>query len=216
MPGQKAKQPKTKSSKKKKAARKSNSNGKSGQRRRKTATESDGAQQIKTKLIAIADQLERALCSEPVLPLTSATVDYQIRAIYFDIGKTLLVPQASGAFVWATGALAAIRFLSDKGVPLGVISNTPAMSRSQLQALLPDGFFDWFEEERIILSSEFGSDKRNLRIFYHALEQARIPSAQCLFVGEDGSETLNAQKTGMISLRITDYDADFALLRAIV
>jgi phosphoglycolate phosphatase-like HAD superfamily hydrolase len=171
---------------------------------------------IKTELIAIVDQLRGVISSGSTFPAAVSAASHSIRKIYFDIGNTLLVRRQGGEFIWAAEALETLTYLSSLGIPLGIISNTPGVTRSQLKALLPNGFFDWFVDSCIILSSEFGSDKSDLRIFYHALQQARVQSSQCLFVGEDAGETLNAQRAGMISLRIAEFESDFTFLRSAV
>jgi phosphoglycolate phosphatase-like HAD superfamily hydrolase len=171
---------------------------------------------IKTELVAIVDQLRGVISLGSTFPSAISAAGHSIKKIYFDIGNTLLVRRENGEFVWAAQALETVTYFASLGIPLGIISNNPGLTRSQLKALLPNGFFDWFVDSCIILSSEFGSDKSDLRIFYHALQQARVQSCQCLFVGEDAGETLNAQRAGMISLRIAKFESDFAFLRSVV
>ena len=127
---------------------------------------------------------------------------------FFDLGNTLV---ANGS--WMPGARLLLDRLSSTGASFGVISNTGTLSRAQLAQLLPADFdFGAFSGDLVILSSEVGLEKPDLRIFRLAGERAGVPLRNCLLVGEDLEETMAAQSAGMRAARICDSLADYQLL----
>jgi len=123
-----------------------------------------------------------------------------IRAAFFDLGDTLVV---SADRSWVPGAKAALTELRARGLRLGVISNTGDLSRAQLTQLLPADF-DWaaFDPKLVILSAEVGVEKPSPEIFQRAVAEAGVAAAACLFCTENLTDTLAAQRVGMLGARI--------------
>lgn len=128
-----------------------------------------------------------------------------IQVVFFDIGMTLVTKDTKK---WNAGAPAVLKQLRDKGLRLGVISNTGNLTRAQLQSQLPPDFkFDVFDPQLVLLSSEVGIEKPTvnkpvLDIFRLAVQRAAAPASSCLYCSEDFLETLAAQRAGMIGARI--------------
>jgi FMN phosphatase YigB (HAD superfamily) len=124
-----------------------------------------------------------------------------IRAVFFDLGDTLVT---TADRQWVLGARALLASLKTRSLRLGVISNTGNLTRDQLKPLLPIDF-DWglFESDLIILSSEVGAEKPSHAIFETAIAKARIPASTCLFCTESLVDTLAAQAVGMVAARVT-------------
>jgi FMN phosphatase YigB (HAD superfamily) len=123
-----------------------------------------------------------------------------IHAAFFDLGDTLVVSVDRS---WVPGAKAALSELRSRGLRLGVISNTGNLSRAQLSQLLPADF-DWaaFDSQLVILSAEVGVEKPSPEIFQRAVAAAATPAAACLFCTENLTDTLAAQRAGMLGARI--------------
>lgn len=131
--------------------------------------------------------------------------------VFFDIGDTLVT---SGS--WVEGAKATLEQLKSSGVRLGLISNTGNLSRDELKDHLPSDFsFEDFEDALIVLSSEVGIEKPDLRIFLLAVQRAAAPPWCSLFVGENLAETLAAQAAGLRAARIAEVPADLETLTRI-
>ena len=78
------------------------------------------------------------------------------------------------------------------------------MTRTQvLQALPPDFDLNDFEQALVLFSSEVQVEKPDERIFRLAVERANLPARECLFCTEDLTDTLVAQRMGMIASRVT-------------
>ena len=92
-----------------------------------------------------------------------------IKAVFFDLGDTLVTRKK-----WVPGARQLISDLRDKGVQVGIISNTGDLLREDLQKdYLPDDFdFEWFQSEIVLLSSEVGVEEPSLSIFNMAINHA--------------------------------------------
>jgi FMN phosphatase YigB (HAD superfamily) len=132
-----------------------------------------------------------------------AALPFQV--VFFDLGETLVTKPASGPrMVWVPGAPASLDKLASQGVRLGVISNTPGLTRPQLLQRLPTDFdFGRFETGLVILSSEIGDiEKPDPEIFHRAITAAGVAAAQCLYCSESLLETLAAQQTGMRAARL--------------
>ncbi|MCP4401996.1 MAG: HAD hydrolase-like protein [bacterium] len=142
-----------------------------------------------------------------------------LRIIYFDLGDTLVrqvaASPSSVRFDWVPGAKNLLERLQQTDLNLGLISNTGNISRAQLHQMLPHDFrFDLFEENLVLLSSEVGWEKPDLRIFRLAVNRAqnhinpdfkmRIDPQECLFVGESLEEVLAAQQIGMVGARVRE------------
>ena len=128
-----------------------------------------------------------------------ATLTYEV--VFFDLGNTLIQEKAEKA--WVPGAHSTLSLLYQRGLRLGVISNTGKLDRSQLLALLPPDFdLDQFESPLIILSSEVGVVKPSPEIFRLAVARTGIEPRKCLFCTEDLLHTLVAQQVGMHVARL--------------
>lgn len=121
--------------------------------------------------------------------------------IFFDLGLTLVGQDSSQ---WNEGAEQLLAQLRAANIRLGVISNTGDLTRAQLTARLPDTL-DWnvFEPSLILLSSETGIRKPDVRIFQLAVERAGVEARRCLFCSDDLLETLAAQRVGLNAARLT-------------
>jgi FMN phosphatase YigB (HAD superfamily) len=135
------------------------------------------------------------------------------RAIFFDLGNTLVESGTGGLFVVRPGAQATIDRLQAAGVRLGVITNVPAgWTREDLEALLAEpSFLDEFEV--VVLSSQAPAAKPDPQIYLHAhgLLAAAPAVAETAFVGETLSEIANtalnptsgARAAGMIGIHLS-------------
>ena len=93
--------------------------------------------------------------------------------------------------------------LHQKGIRLGIISNTGNLTRAELVKTLPADFnLGIFEEQLIIFSSEVGVEKPDLQIFQLALAKTAINAEECLFCTEDLVHTLVAQQIGFRTARV--------------
>src|ERR1700754_4236678 len=123
-----------------------------------------------------------------------------VKAVFFDLGATLVVSNPIG---WNEGAKAALVALRALDVRLGIISNTGDMTRAQLLPMLPADFdFGRFEADLVLLSSEGGIQKPQPGIFERAITRAGLPAEQCLYCSEDFRESLAAQASGMRVARL--------------
>lgn len=120
--------------------------------------------------------------------------------IFFDLGLTLVGEDSTQ---WNEGAELLLAQLRAANIRLGVISNTGTFTRPELTARLP-ATFDWsvFEPNLILLSSETGIRKPDVRIFQLGVERAGVTAQQCLYCSEDLLETLSAQRAGMNAARL--------------
>jgi FMN phosphatase YigB (HAD superfamily) len=126
--------------------------------------------------------------------------NYFHRVIFFDLGLTLV---GSDSKQWNPGAQTVLSQLRSADLRLGVISNTGNLTRADLEARLPPDFkWSTFISKLILLSSEVGIEKPDLRIFRLAVERAGISAEKCLYCSEDLLETLAAQRVGMAATRV--------------
>lgn len=139
--------------------------------------------------------------------------DTEIQVVFFDIGDTLVRSAQS----WIPGAKEFLSQISSTNLRLGLISNTGNLNRNELTSHLPSDFnFQNFEDELILLSSEVGIEKPDIRIFLKAVKQAAVPPWTCFFVGEKLEETFAAQRAGMRSIRIARVPEDFNKLESLL
>ena len=123
------------------------------------------------------------------------------KVVFFDIGETLVRRNLAGEHEWQPGAEQLIDELGGSGYRLGVISNTGALTRDELEDLLPATFsFDRFEPALVVLSSEVGVEKPDLRIFFTALAAGRVEPQRCCFVGENLEEQRLEFVIGLVHL----------------
>lgn len=118
-----------------------------------------------------------------------------LRAVFFDLGDTLVEAGPGGQFVLKAGAQATVDALQAAGLQLGLITNVPAgWDREDLEAVLvqPE-FLDEFDV--LVLSSQAPAPKPNPAIytFAHGLLPQAVPIGQTAFVGETLSEIANTQ-----------------------
>ncbi|MDQ6788650.1 MAG: HAD-IA family hydrolase [Acidobacteriota bacterium] len=129
-----------------------------------------------------------------------------IKVIFFDLGETLVTADRQ----WMTGAQATLAALREKGLRLGIISNTGNLKRAQLVEKLPPDFdFGDFEENLVILSSEVKVEKPDLKIFRLALKKAGADATECLFCTEEPTHIAAAKKAGFKTIQISS-PADIA------
>jgi len=128
-----------------------------------------------------------------------------IDVVFFDLGDTLV----RNGRAWVPGAKELIAELRSKDVALGVISNTGDLSRDELLELLPEDFsFDVFQPHLVLLSSEIGYEKPDVRVFLEATRRAGGEARTCLFCTENLTHTLAAQQASMYTVRIGMLDPD--------
>jgi FMN phosphatase YigB (HAD superfamily) len=123
-----------------------------------------------------------------------------IQAIFFDLGETLVTSPRR----WLPGAQALLASLKQKGIRLGIISNTGNLApRQAILDILPTAFdMNLFESALVLFSSEVGLQKPRKEIFEKAVSLVRIPAGQCLYCSENIVETLVAQHVGMRAMRV--------------
>lgn len=165
--------------------------------------------QLKRSLLEIRTDLDKIISASIGSQAAHSSPGPEIQTIFFDIGDTLV--QNSD---WIPGAENAVTFLQQMQIPLGLISNTGNLSRDELSSLVPERFFDNFQNHLIVLSSEIGIEKPDLRIYFHAIGLAQRAASHCLFVGERLSETYAADRAGMAAIRLSDPIQDFAFLKS--
>lgn len=123
-----------------------------------------------------------------------------ITVVFFDLGDTLV----NSTRHWLPGAKLLLNSLRQKGLRLGIISNTTGLShRADILKLLPVDFDpSAFEAKLILFSSEVGKEKPQNAIFLEAVARAGRPAKECLYCSENIVETLMAQEIGMRSIRV--------------
>lgn len=120
-----------------------------------------------------------------------------ISVAYFDLGETLVTQNRQ----WVEGAQATLEELRQRGLRLGIISDTGQFTRDELASRLPLDFdFGQFEEPLILLSSEVGVEKPELAIFLTAVQRADVPPSSVVFCTENGLHALAAQLIGIYTL----------------
>lgn len=127
-----------------------------------------------------------------------ATLDSAPLVVYFDLGDTLFTTHPPS---WIPDAQALLATLRDKGIRLGVISNTDGLDRAGLAPYLPPGF-EWsaFDPDLILLSGEVGVEKPDAAIFKLALE--RSAGAATVFCTESLPHSIASQLAGLPCLRV--------------
>ena len=122
-----------------------------------------------------------------------------LKVIFFDLGETLVTKDKQ----LITGVKEMLDALHQKGIRLGIISNTGNLTRAEVVKMLPADFdFSIFEEKLIVLSSEVGVEKPDLQIFRLALAKTGITAEECLFCTEDLVHTLVGQQIGFKTARV--------------
>lgn len=160
--------------------------------------------------------------SAAVAPATEAAC---FRAVFFDLGDTLVEAGPGGLFVLRAGAQETVDQLQAAGLQLGIITNVPGgWTRDDLEAILAEpGFLDEFDV--LVLSSQAPAPKPDPQIYLHAHGLLPTPVAieRTAFVGETLAEiadaesdpTSGARATGMIGIHLSDAPpsplADFTI-----
>jgi hypothetical protein len=127
----------------------------------------------------------------------------RIAVVFFDLGGTLGSPILSPPPIHLVGfevsdfTLPVLRELRDRGLRLGVISNTGEDDGTAVDAVLERaGIRDFFEPVLRIYSRDVGLRKDSPRIFVLAAERAGETTSRCMFVGEDLAERTFAEQAG--------------------
>ena len=127
-------------------------------------------------------------------------------AVFFDIGDTLASPHITGGhlagldvYPFVPEILARMRAAggNEFAVALGIISNTGNETKASLNDLLDkSGLSALVDASLCLFSSVEGLDKSQPAFFVRAKDRAGVPSAQCVFVGEDAAERAVAASVG--------------------
>ena len=126
-----------------------------------------------------------------------------VSVVFFDLGATLGTPVLSPPPVRLTGfdvfdfAVPVLDELRDRGLRLGVISNTGDDDGTAVDAVLGRADIrDLFEPALRIYSRDVGLRKDSAQIFLLAAARARVSPQECLFAGEDATERAIARQAG--------------------
>jgi FMN phosphatase YigB (HAD superfamily) len=127
-------------------------------------------------------------------------------AVFFDIGETLASPHITGGhlagldvYPFVPEILARMRAAggNEFAVALGIVSNTGNETKASLNDLLDkSGLSALVDASLCLFSSVEGLDKSQPAFFVRAKDRAAVPSAQCVFVGEDAAERAVAASVG--------------------
>lgn len=158
-----------------------------------------------------------ALAATLALAAPPARATQCLKAVFFDLGNTLVDQSVAAPYPLFPTAQAAIDGLQAAGVRVGIITNVPAgWTRDDLEALLLEpAFLDEFDV--LVLSSQTPGpvQKPNPLIYSHAhglLPPPLPPIGATAFVGESLAEiantqvapTLGARAAGMIGIHLSD------------
>jgi len=135
------------------------------------------------------------------------------QSIFFDLGDTLVRVNPKA---WLPGGKELLNALNQKGIRLGIISNTTGLvSRQAILGVLPADFdISLFEPDLVLFSSEVGLHKPNKDIFEKAVAVANVHASQCLYCSENVVEVLMAQHVGMRAVRVqTGPNSDWGSLQ---
>lgn len=117
-----------------------------------------------------------------------------IKVAFFDLGGTLVGDKRD----WIPGAKDTLSKMLQKGVRLGLISNTKNLSRPEILEILPKDFsMSLFENQLVIFSSEVHIEKPDPQIFKLAIMRAGVQPSECLFCTEELPHILVAKQEGM-------------------
>ncbi len=137
-----------------------------------------------------------------------------IRAVFFDLGDTLVESVGGGMFGLRPGAAETVAQLQSLAIELGIITNVPGgWTIEDLQAILVEPeFLDEFSV--VVLSSQAPAPKPDPAIytFAHSLLSAPVSITETAFVGETLGEIANAvdnptqgcRAVGMIGIHLSD------------
>jgi FMN phosphatase YigB (HAD superfamily) len=127
-------------------------------------------------------------------------------AVFFDIGDTLASPHITGGhlagldvYPFVPEVLARMRAAGgdEFAVALGLLSNTGNETAASLNDLLDkSGLSALVDVSLCLFSSVEGLDKTQPAFFVRAKDRPGVPSARCVFVGEDAAERAVAASVG--------------------
>jgi haloacid dehalogenase-like hydrolase len=137
-----------------------------------------------------------------------------IRAVFFDLGDTLVEDVGGGMFGLRPGAAETVGQLQALGIELGIITNVPSdWTLEDLEAILVEPeLLDEFSV--VVLSSQAPAPKPDPAIYTFAHSQLAVPVAvtETAFVGENLGEIANdvdnptqgCRAVGMIGIHLSD------------
>jgi FMN phosphatase YigB (HAD superfamily) len=122
-------------------------------------------------------------------------------AVFFDIGDTLATAVVEGGhlsglevYPFVPEVLARLR---NDDAALGLISNTGNETAATLTKVLDDaGLSELVDAELCLFSSLEGMDKSQPAFFKLAAQRASLPTASCVYVGENAEERKTAASVG--------------------
>jgi putative hydrolase of the HAD superfamily len=127
-----------------------------------------------------------------------------IRAIFFDLGDTLISEEATDSKHLPEAPLTKLPYLDDvlvelerKGFKLGVITNTVTSREEDVRAALRKiGIERYFD--LILTSVDVGHKKPDERIFMTALRRLRVKPYEAVMVGNQiGTDIVGGNRVGM-------------------
>jgi len=117
-----------------------------------------------------------------------------IKVAFFDLGGTLIGNNRD----WIPGAQDTLSKMRQRGIRLGLISNTKDLSRAEIMELLPRDFdMSLFHNDLVIFSSEVHVEKPDPQIFNLAIKRAGVKPNECLFCTEELPHISAAKQEGM-------------------
>jgi HAD superfamily hydrolase (TIGR01509 family) len=111
----------------------------------------------------------------------------------------------SNAVLPVPGAHEALSKLKQKGILLGIITDTMYPLEWKMRRLEKAGVAEFIEI--VACSTEIGAHKPDPAVYAYALEQAKLTCGQTAFVGHLGVELEGAKKAGMTTIAV-DHDED--------
>jgi len=127
-----------------------------------------------------------------------------IRAVFFDLGDTLIVEERVPGHLWNANALQKLPHLDEiltelkqRGFKLGVITNTSTSREEHVRTALSridcEKYFD-----TIVASVDVGCNKPHEKIFLTALEAVNVKADEAVMVGNRVStDILGGNRIGM-------------------
>ena len=123
-----------------------------------------------------------------------------LRAVFFDIGDTLLRRDpTTDAWVPVPGIATVLRDARDLlGLKIGVITTLGTLSNDDARALLDDaGLWSFITANGLISEHDADAAKPAPEIYRFAADRFGVPVGQCLYVGESLIEVIGALNAGM-------------------
>ena len=134
-----------------------------------------------------------------------------IRAVFFDVRDTLGEVDRPGHLLpYLPSTEKLLQSVKDMGLRIGAITNLPddvtdAAGRDMIQnAVLSEDaagklrtIGDFIKRDDIVTNHEAGASKPDRKIYEFAAKKLGVPTAECLFCGENYIEILGARAAGM-------------------